>query len=136
MGEPTFNGNALSLENISTIAKMLPKPKGRKYALNFALADDYIVDAKKLKRLFNPDKFIVKITPLHMTNSCKENNIATTGGYNSFTPYQSVEKDLIKEGFDVLVFIPSYEEDEGRITCGNAILSGSKPECEYNLIQN
>jgi len=28
----------------------------------------------------------------------------------------------------------SKEEDLGRITCGNAILSGSLPECEYKII--
>ena len=42
-----------------------------------------------------------------------------------------VEDRLKSVGFDVIVFIPSYEEDLGRITCGNAILSGSKPEVEY-----
>jgi len=29
-----------------------------------------------------------------------------------------------------LIFVPSSNEDEGRITCGNAILSGSIPECK------
>lgn len=131
-----FNGNALSLKEISKIADDLPFPKGRKYALNFALADNYKIDAKKLRKLFNPEKFIVKITPLHKTESCQKNNIKTTDGYDSFTPYKKVEESLKREGFDVIVFIPSYQEDEGRITCGNAILSGAKPECEYELEQN
>ncbi len=69
-----------------------------------------------------------------MAHSCEENNIMTTGGYKSFVPYQDVERNLIKEGFDVLVFIPSSDEDEGRITCGNAILSGTLPECEYKIV--
>ena len=45
--------------------------------------------------------------------------------------YKEKEKCLIQAGFDVLVFVPSYDEDLGRITCGNAILSGSKPEIPY-----
>ena len=128
-----FSGSSLSLYEISKIGIDLPEPKGRKYALNFALADDYEVDAVKLRKLFSPDKFMVKITPLHVTHSCEENNIKTTGGYNSYVPYQKAEKDLIDNGFDVLVFIPSMDEDEGRITCGNAILSGSMPECNYTI---
>lgn len=127
-----FSGNTLSLEEIADIVRDLPMPKGRKYALNFALADNYEVDAKKLRSLFSPDKCMVKITPLHMTHSCEENDIKTSGGYTSFVPYQKAEEDLIKAGFDVLVFIPSTDEDGGRITCGNAILSGSLPECEYH----
>lgn len=128
-----FSGSALTLKEISEIVKDLPMPKGRKYALNFALADDYEVDANKLRKLFSPEKCMVKITPLHITHSCQENHIKTTGGYSSFVPYQKVESDLIKVGFDVLVFVPSSDEDGGRITCGNAILSGSMPECNYTV---
>lgn len=126
-----FSGNALSLNEIANIVGDLPMPRGRKYALNFALADDYEVNAEKLSDLFSPDKCMVKITPLHVTHSCIENHIQTSDGYKSFVPYQKAEKDLIKAGFDVLIFVPSSDEDEGRITCGNAILSGSVPECEY-----
>lgn len=126
-----FCGSTLSLVEIADIVRDLPMPKGRKYALNFALADNYEVDAGKLRRLFSPDKCMVKITPLHVTHSCVENDIKTSNGYTSFVPYQNAEADLIKAGFDVLVFIPSSDEDKGRITCGNAILSGSMPECNY-----
>ena len=128
-----FNGNSLTLEEISEIVTSLPIPKGRKYALNFALADNYEVDAVRLRELFEPDKCMVKITPLHVTHSCEENNIKTTDGYTSFVPYQRVEQDLINVGFEVLIFVPSMDEDEGRITCGNAILSGTMPECKYEL---
>jgi 23S rRNA (adenine2503-C2)-methyltransferase len=127
-----FSGNACTLQEISNMVKDLPIPLGRKYALNFALADNYEVDAVKLRELFDPVKCMVKITPLHITHSCEENDIKTTDGYTSFVPYRKVENDLIDAGFDVLVFIPSSDEDGGRITCGNAILSGTMPECEYS----
>ena len=122
-----FNNNALSLEDISEIGQyLLPDPMGRKYALNFALADFYEVDAEKLKKLFNPKRFMVKITPLHITNACIANKLKTTDGYELYTPYKEIENNLKSCGFDVLVFIPSLEEDESRITCGNAILSDNK----------
>lgn len=127
-----FSGNACTLKQISNMVKDLPMPIGRKYALNFALADNYEVDTKKLRELFNTEKCMVKITPLHVTHSCEENDIKTTDGYESFVPYQKVEKELIEAGFDVLVFIPSSDEDGGRITCGNAILSGTLPMCKYS----
>ena len=129
-----FSGNALTLEEISEISKYLPFPHGRKYALNFALADNYIIDSQKLKKLFEPKKFMVKITPLHKTQSCDENEIKTTNGYEAFTPYRNVEKDLKVAGFDVIVFVPSYDEDLGMITCGNAILSGNLPKVKYKEI--
>lgn len=121
--EEMFNGSSLELKVIAEYGDWLPDPVGRKYALNFALADNYELDAKKLRSLFNPKKFMVKITPMHMTHSCAENNVQTTGGYEYFTPYKEAETALKNEGFDVLVFVPSKDEDESRITCGNAILS-------------
>lgn len=118
-----FSNNSLTLEEISKIGDMLDTPKGRKYALNFALGDNFEVNTEKLRDLFNPNKFMVKITPIHITNACKENNIETKNGYFDYSPYREIENKLIKVGFDVLVFIPSVEEDTSRITCGNAILS-------------
>lgn len=47
---------------------------------------------------------------------------------------EEVEEDLKKVGFDVLVFIASTEEDLGRITCGNAIMSGTVPLVPYTEV--
>ncbi len=129
-----FNGNSLSLEEISEIGKGLPDPVGRKYALNIALIDGVEVSGTKMARLFSPDKFMCKITPIHVTTATQANQIKTSEGYTSYTPYAEVEHDLKKSGFDVLVFVPSLEEDQGRITCGNAILSGTLPECDYHIV--
>lgn len=128
-----FSGKSLRLGQIAYLADRLPKPKGRKYTLNFALADDSIIEGSKLASLFDPDRWICKITPLHRTSSAEDNGIRTTGGYEAFTPYKAVEEDLKAHGFDVIVFVPSYDEDNGLITCGNAILSGKKPTSEYEL---
>lgn len=133
--EYLFSGNSLSLDEIAEIGRELPMPKGRKYALNFALADDSIIDGKRLRELFSPDKFMCKITPLHRTANCEQNGIATTDGYELFTPCKAVEEDLKANGFDVIVFVPSYDEDNGLITCGNAILSGKLPTSKYEVVE-
>jgi len=124
-----FNNNSLSLETISEIGKELPPPVGRKYTLNFAVTKDTILDGKRLQELFSPDKFIVKITPIHDTSASKLNSLNTPEGYTEYTPYEPFEyqaKDV--GGFDTLVFIPSREEDESRITCGNALLADETEE--------
>lgn len=122
-----FNGSSWHLTEIADMGRLLPDPVGRKYALNFALADGYEVDASLLSYLFDPNKFMVKITPIHDTYSCRQNSIKTSGGYDYYNAYKDAEHDLKQEGFDVLVFIPSKDEDESRITCGNAILADDKP---------
>ena len=127
-----FNWNSMELEEIANLACRLPAPKGRKITLNFAVAD-YKIDAPYLAALFDPDHFIVKLTPMHKTNSALANGIQTVGDYTESYPYDQHEADLKAAGFEVLVFIASKEEDLGLITCGNAVLSGRLPEVPYTL---
>jgi 23S rRNA (adenine2503-C2)-methyltransferase len=118
-----FGGEAITLQDFSAMADDFKDPLGRKYCLNFAYASDFEVDASKLIRLFSPEKFMCKITPIHNNTACRANNIETLEGYTSYTPYKQVEKDLKEAGFDVLVFIPSIDEEDGLVTCGNLVLS-------------
>ncbi len=121
-----FKNNTLTLEELSIITKKFPEPIGRKYCLNFALASDYKVDAQRLKELFDPEYFMVKITPIHNNQSCRKNGIATINGYDSYHPYKEAEQSLKENGFDVLVFVPSMDEEDGLVTCGNLVLGGGK----------
>lgn len=118
-----FNGMSLDLEEISELARRLPRPVGRKYTLNFAVTDETILDAKKLSELFNPDFFIVKITPIHKTASAINNGFNITTEYNDYDVYRKFEEPLVSAGWDVIVFVPSEEEDSDRITCGNALIA-------------
>ena len=127
-----FNGNACSLKEIGKIMEGII-PNGRKITLNFAVAD-YEIDAKKLLEYFDPDDCIIKLTPMHKTATAVKNSIKTKGDYTSYYPYQKYEKSLKKAGYDVLVFIASEYEDLGRITCGNAILSGTKVLCPHKEV--
>lgn len=128
-----FNGNAHSLSGISEIMGGI-RPAGRKITLNFAVAG-YEIDPGILLRYFNPADYIVKLTPMHKTIKAGINGIQTEGDYTSYHPYRMHEEALKKAGYDVLVFIASKEEDLGRITCGNAILSGTMPEVSYKIVE-
>jgi len=130
-----FNERQTSLERLSKIGEELPYPVGRKYCLNFALASDYEVHAGYLRDLFDPERFMVKITPIHKNNSCRENNIETIDGYESYHPYKQAEENLQRSGFDTIVFVPSIDEEDGLVTCGNAILSGSTPKTAEGKIK-
>lgn len=125
----------LHLEDLARIADKMPDPISRKYCLNFAFSTDFIIDADKVAKLFDPEKFMCKITPIHNNNACKENGIETVGGYDSFKPYSIPESDLKSKGFDVLVFVPSIDEEDGLVTCGNLILGGSNLKYNQDIIK-
>lgn len=127
-----FGGNCLSLKEISKIMEGII-PSGRKITLNFAVAG-YSVEPGILLEYFDPDYYIIKLTPMHKTYKALENGIQTNGDYTTYHPYEQLEKSLRDAGYDVLVFIASEYEDLGRITCGNAILAGTLPECPYEEV--
>lgn len=122
--EVMFHKNSCTLEGIAKIMEGII-PSGRKITLNFAVAN-YEVDPDVLLKYFDPDDYIIKLTPMHKTETALKNGIETSGDYTTMYPYAEVEQNLREAGYDVLVFIASREEDEGRITCGNALLSGTK----------
>lgn len=121
-----FQGGSIPLEEIAAIADRLPEPVSRKYCLNFAYASDYEVDGARLAQLFDPEKFMCKITPIHNNTACRENKIETIDGYSNYQAYKKPEDSLKAAGFDVLVFVPSMDEEDGLVTCGNLVLSGSE----------
>lgn len=121
-----YKGMSLTLEEFAKIAEKFPDPVSRKYCLNFAYSTDFEIDGKKVANLFDKEKFMCKITPIHNNTACRENGIETDGGYVSYAPYAPVEESLKENGFDVLVFVPSMDEEDGLVTCGNAVLGGSQ----------
>jgi 23S rRNA (adenine2503-C2)-methyltransferase len=127
-----FNNNQCSIYDISKIMEGII-PVGRKITLNFAVAN-YTIDFKELSKLFPPELYIIKLTPMHKTITALKNSIKTEGDYTTPQPYKELEKRFQDVGYDTLVFIASLDEDLGRITCGNAILSGSSPECKHEVV--
>ena len=115
-----FRNKSLSLQEIRDIIKSLPMPKKRKYTLNFAVTSRCNLDVDLMNKYFNKDKCIVKITPIHETVE------AVNEGYEivkDFDVYEKFEQPLVKDGWDVIVFVPSKEEDADRITCGNSLIA-------------
>ena len=120
-----FNNMSLSLSDISELAKKLPDPIGRKYTLNFAVTKDTILDADQLDKMFDKNKWIVKLTPIHETNAAVSNGFDVGDTYTDYNVYKQFEEPLVNLGWDVIVFVPSKEEDSDRITCGNALISNT-----------
>ena len=127
-----FNGNACTFPEIAKIMRGII-PKGRKITLNFSVAD-YEIDPSILLGFFDPDDYLIKLTPMHKTHTAMSNGVKTNGDYTAYYPYKEHEINLKHAGYDVLVFIASEYEDLGLITCGNAILSGSTPQVPFNEI--
>ena len=109
-----------SIPAIGKIIDALPMPKKRKYTLNFAVTSESNLDVDLMNKYFDKKKCIVKITPIHKTVEAEDNGYEIV---TDFDVYEKFEQPLVRDGWDVIVFIPSKEEDEDRITCGNSLIA-------------
>ena len=94
----------------------------RKITLNFALAEGMPVDPGVLLRYFDPERYLVKITPVNPTCHAVQNGLST-----HIDPYrpetgQAVAQSLIEVGYDVIVSIGEVEENEIGSNCGQYVL--------------
>ena len=73
-----------------------------------------------MEKYFDKQRCIVKITPIHETKEAVNNDYEIV---TDFDVYEKFEQPLTAAGWDVIVFVPSKEEDSDRITCGNSLIA-------------
>lgn len=117
-----FNQTTMSLNEISEISKTMPTPKGIKYALDFAVGKDFTVDPVVIDKLFDKNKFLIKITPIHNTFNAVDHGFETMNNYNDCELFRQLEKDFTELGWDVMIYQDSKEEDGDDLTCGKLVL--------------
>jgi len=104
------------LDRIAEYGRSFHAPGERKVTLNFALARGVPVDAGVLRRLFDPDHFLIKITPVNPTYQATRNGISSqvTPGAVDCGPV----RELRAAGYDVILSIGELEENHIGSNCG------------------
>ena len=96
-------------------------PGDRKITLNFALAQDMPVEPAVLLRYFDPDKFLIKITPLNPTYRALENNLSSYIDPQVEDNGYVIVEALKMAGYKVIVSIGEVEESLIGSNCGQYI---------------
>lgn len=96
-------------------------PGDRKITLNFALANNMPVETSVLLRYFNPDKFLIKITPLNPTYRAVENNLSSYIDPQVEQKGYEIVEALKQAGYQVIVSIGEVEENLIGSNCGQYI---------------
>lgn len=94
----------------------------RKITLNFALAEGMPVEPEVMLRYFDPERYLVKITPVNPTCRAVQNGLST-----HIDPYrpetgQAVAQSLMAAGYDVIISIGEVEENAIGSNCGQYVL--------------
>jgi 23S rRNA (adenine2503-C2)-methyltransferase len=97
------------------------QPGDRKITLNFALAEENPVDPQVLLHYFNPEKFLIKITPLNPTYRAQEHGLSSyIDPHHQGEDYPLVEA-LRAVGYRVIVSIGEVEENYIGSNCGQYV---------------
>ncbi|MEE9455853.1 MAG: radical SAM protein [bacterium] len=107
-----------SLADVAAYGEEFYEPGDRKVTLNFALAEGSPLEPAVLVRIFDPGKFLVKITPLNPTYRAQRHGLRS---YLSSSPSEgeaAVVRGLRAKGFDVIVSIGEAEENHIGSNCG------------------
>jgi 23S rRNA (adenine2503-C2)-methyltransferase len=111
-----------SFDQMAAYGDRFYRPDDRKITLNFALAEGMPVEPDVLLRYFDPERYLVKITPVNPTCHAVQNGLST-----HIDPYrpetgQGVARSLRKSGYDVIISIGEAEENAIGSNCGQYVL--------------
>ncbi len=110
-----------SLEKISEYGEVFFKEGYRKVTLNFALSQDAPVDPSVLIQYFNPDKFLIKLTPINPTYNALKNKISSFINYGNNDRLKVLIDKFKNTGYEVITSIGILEENNIGSNCGQYI---------------
>lgn len=105
-------------EEIAEYGKRFKTSNDKKITLNFALAQNCPLDANILRKHFDPEIFLIKITPVNPTINAKKNNIKSYLVESETEDKLNIIGKLRTAGFKVLVSIGELEENKIGSNCG------------------
>jgi 23S rRNA (adenine2503-C2)-methyltransferase len=107
-----------SMDEIALYGKEFYAPGDRKITLNFALAKGSPLSPDVLLTHFDPNVFLIKMTPLNPTYRARENGLESHIDPGSRTQADSLANSIRSAGYDVIVSIGEQEENRIGSNCG------------------
>lgn len=101
----------------------------RKITLSFAPSEENPIDAKVIRSIFDPEKFLVKLTSLNSTQNALKNELTPVMGHyqasETSSGMNSIASAFADEGFEVLLIPGNSEELIIGSTCGQNLIAHS-----------
>jgi 23S rRNA (adenine2503-C2)-methyltransferase len=113
-------GRKWTFREIAHYGERFRAPGDRKITLNFALAEGAPIESGVLRAHFDPETFLIKITPVNPTHEAVRNGIVSR-----IVPGREEGSALVDQlraaGYDVLLSIGEQEENRFGSNCGQYI---------------
>ena len=115
--EKWMTNNIWNLGDIAKFGEKWHKKGDRKITLNFAVAEDSMIDPEIVAHIFDPDKYWIKLTPINPTIKAKTNKLQS-GITEENTEIFPLVKEFRKLGFSTAISIGEWEENDIGTNCG------------------
>jgi 23S rRNA (adenine2503-C2)-methyltransferase len=116
-------------DKMAAFGKKFHHGSDQKVTLNFALADDTILEPLVLLKHFNPEEFLIKITPVNPTYIATQNNYRSSKLTSN--EYDGIVNSLKKVGYEVIVSIGDLTENEIGSNCGQHVMNFLKNKVKF-----
>lgn len=108
-----------SLKKIAEYGKRFVSDGDRKVALNFAVMEGFPVEADVLAQFFDPELFIIKLTPLNPTRVAEKHDLKTL--FSCEDGSRELAESIEERDFEVIISIGELEENSIGSNCGQYV---------------
>ena len=112
-----------TFDQMSTYGKKFLGTGDRKITLNFALAEGMAVNPKILLQHFDPNQYLVKITPINPTCQAVKNGLTSFIDPKKPEITHEICETLRQAGYEVIVSIGEVRENHIGSNCGQYVLN-------------
>lgn len=128
-----------SFSEIASYGKRFARPESgdKKVTLNFAPVKGFPIDPSVMRKHFDPERFLIKLTPLNPTVRSKEQSLASAINPHDNSSSEGLVNAFQDEGFEVVLSIGELEENRIGSNCGQyiqrALHARERPRASYDL---
>jgi len=115
-----------SFQEMAGFGTRFLEPGDRKITLNFATPAGYPLEPEVLRRTFDPESFLVKLTPVNPTVSATANGLDSLIEPGNLEAARRLEERFRSAGYETVLSIGEPEENRIGSNCGMYV--GAKPE--------
>ncbi len=108
----------LSFDEMAEIGRSFRTNGDKRVTLNFCLIEGIPIDPAVVRRHFDPEHFLIKLTPLNPTVRAEEAGLVSLIEKDREEAAKVTVEAFREQGFDVLLSIGEYEENQIGSNCG------------------
>jgi len=118
----------LSFDEMAEVGRAFRTEGDKKVTLNFCLIDGVPIDPVVVRNHFDPEHFLIKLTPLNPTKRAEGSGLVSLIGEGREDAARDFVEAFQAQGFDVLLSIGEYEENQIGSNCGQYLgrLNGTR----------